>query len=80
MKKVAAALALTAGILFADGLAVAEAQIIVQTPGVAMPAPYPGVRHHRRWRRDECYTERRRVRVMTAYGPEWRWRRVRVCY
>jgi hypothetical protein len=81
VKKIVTALALATGILFADGLAVAEAQIILPGSGVIVGAPPPpGLRRHRHWRRDGCYTERRRVRVMTEYGPRLRWRRVRVCY
>lgn len=80
MKKIVAVLALMGGIMLADAAVVtAEAQIIVPGPGVVVaPGAYGYRRHHRHWRRD-CYTERRRVRVMTDYGPRWRWRRVRVC-
>ncbi len=76
LRKLMMMLALLGGFVAIDGSAPARAQIIV-SPGWVAPAP--GWRHHRSFRRHDCWTESRRVRVWTSNGPRHRWRRVRVC-
>jgi hypothetical protein len=62
-------------------------------PAAAQPWGWgpPPPRHHRHWEGDRgwgpppprwrrhCWTETRRVRVETPWGPRWRLREVRIC-